>query len=587
MAGMDNCPETAASLRRRAEDILRDKSAWAPQEVEALSPAAARLTLHELRVHQIELEMQNEELRQSQAELEAARARYFDLYDLAPIGYVTLDEKGVVSEANIPASTLLGMARNELVRQPFFRFILTDDRDIYYLHRKHLVESGEPQACELRMVKKDGAVFWAHLAATAAQDPGGETSCRIVISDITGRRQTEEALRDLNKNLEMRVLERTVELEKACDELLRRNAQFRALVARLAHKESRERRRIAQFLHDNFQQLLVAAKRKTAMILSQSHDPDLKLAGQQVVEIIDQSIAGSRTLIMELAPPILHDAGFEAGMHWLSRWMAEEYELAVDVSGTMPPAPLPEDLRILLFHAVRELLVNIVKHARVKSAQVTMSPANGGLRITVSDEGHGFDAAVALALPRTFGLFNIQERLALLDGRLDIASKPGAGTTIGLYVPLPEPPPPRADLLSAPGMSSPGTATASRSSGNRIRVLVADDHSIIREGLLQMLSREADLDIVGEAQDGQDALDKAQALRPDVILMDVSMPRMSGLDATRHITSELPETRVIGLSMHAGAEMAAQMRAAGAKHYLEKDSPIEEIVAAIRAVAQA
>ena len=437
------------------------------------------------------------------------------------------------------------------------------------------------------MVKKDGEVFWAYLAATAAQDPGGAPSCRIVMSDITGLRQTEEALRDLNKNLEMRVLERTGELEKACDELLRRNAQFRSLVARLAHTESRERRRIAQFLHDNFQQLLVAAKRKTAMMLSQSHDPDLTLAGQQVLEIIDQSIAGSRSLTMELAPPILHDAGFEAGMHWLSRWMAEEYELAVDVSGTMPPAPLPEDLRILLFHAVRELLVNSVKHAQVKSARVTLSPTNGGLRITVSDKGQGFDAAVALARPRTFGLFNIQERLALLDGRMDIASKPGAGTTIDLYVPLPEPPPPRAEVVPAPGVSSPGAATSSRSKGNRIRVLVADDHAVIREGLLQMLSREADLDIVGEAQDGLDALEKAQALRPDVILMDVSMPRMSGLEATRRVTSELPEIQVIGLSMHAGSEMAAQMRAAGAKHYLEKDRPVEEIVAAIRAVALA
>ena len=134
MTSMGNGPETADALRRRAEDILREKSAWPTQEAEAPSPAAARVTLHELQVHQIELEMQNEELRQSQAELEVARARYFDLYDLAPIGYVTLDEKGVVGEANIPASSLLGVARSELVRQPFFRFILTEDRDIYYLH---------------------------------------------------------------------------------------------------------------------------------------------------------------------------------------------------------------------------------------------------------------------------------------------------------------------------------------------------------------------------------------------------------------------------------------------------------------------
>ena len=131
--------------------------------------------LHELRVHQIELEMQNEELRRTQAELDAARARYFDLYDLAPVGYCTLTEKGLILEANLTAATLLGVARGALVKQPITRFILKEDQDIYYLHRKQLFETGEPQACELRMLKKDGTTFWAHLPATAAQDADGAT----------------------------------------------------------------------------------------------------------------------------------------------------------------------------------------------------------------------------------------------------------------------------------------------------------------------------------------------------------------------------------------------------------------------------
>jgi len=117
--------------------------------------------LHDLRVHQIELEMQNEELHRTQVELEASRARYFDLYDLAPVGYVTLSEKGLILEANLIAATLLGVARGALVKQPFRRFILPEDQDIYYRHGKQLSERGVPQVCELKMLRADAVPFWA------------------------------------------------------------------------------------------------------------------------------------------------------------------------------------------------------------------------------------------------------------------------------------------------------------------------------------------------------------------------------------------------------------------------------------------
>ncbi len=162
------------------EAMARMEEAQAPKHLEVLSPEEARLMLHELHVHQVELEMQNEELRRAQVELNAARARYFDLYDLAPVGYFTLSGKGLVLQANLTAAALLGVARGSLVKQLLTRFILKEDQDIYYFHRKQLIESGEPQACELRMVQDDGTSFWAHLAAISAQDDG-TTVLRIVI----------------------------------------------------------------------------------------------------------------------------------------------------------------------------------------------------------------------------------------------------------------------------------------------------------------------------------------------------------------------------------------------------------------------
>ncbi len=200
------------ALRQRAEEKT---GSLETQELEALSPEETRQTLHKLRVHQIELTMQNEELRRAQVELDAARARYFDLYDLAPVGYCTISEKGLFLEANLTAMTLLGVARGALVKQPITRFILKEDQDIYYLHRKQLFETGTPQACELRMVKKDGTAFWGHLAATPAQDADGAPVCRVVLSDITERKRAEEALAD-----------RTVQLERMNRELVSLNAEL-------------------------------------------------------------------------------------------------------------------------------------------------------------------------------------------------------------------------------------------------------------------------------------------------------------------------------------------------------------------------
>ena len=231
MTGKGRLPDSAAALRKRAEDSARQDAAQASEDLLALSPEENRRILNELRVHQIELEMQNEELRRAQTELDASRARYFGLYDLAPVGYCTLSEKGRILEANLTAATLLNVARGTLVGQPITRFIHKEDQDIHYLHNRQLFEAHsailqgrvqagmeqtvERQEYELRMVKSDGTSFWAHLAATAAQDDAGAPVCRVVMNDITYRRRMEEALQNAHDKLEHQVEERTAELAAA------------------------------------------------------------------------------------------------------------------------------------------------------------------------------------------------------------------------------------------------------------------------------------------------------------------------------------------------------------------------------------
>ncbi|MBI9109547.1 MAG: PAS domain-containing protein, partial [Spirochaetales bacterium] len=182
-------PFSSQEVREKAERIVQISTQKLSQDISKMPQDEILQTLHELRVHQIELEMQNEELRKIHLELDAARERYFDLYDLAPVGYFTISEKGLIIEANLMAADMLGVAKSALKKQLFTRFIFKEDQDAYYLHRKHLFESGEPQNCNLRMLKKGDVVFWADLSATVAQDEKGLPLCRAVISNITKRKQ--------------------------------------------------------------------------------------------------------------------------------------------------------------------------------------------------------------------------------------------------------------------------------------------------------------------------------------------------------------------------------------------------------------
>ncbi len=182
-------------LRRCAEEKALQEKEPPHASIEGLSSEELKKMLHELRIHQIEVEMQNEELRRIQEELGAANDRYFDLYNLAPVAYCTLSEKGLITEANLAALSLFGMNRSQLVDQPLTTFILTEDQDLYYLLRKQMVAICEPQACELRMVKQDGTVFWVQIATTCQRQGHGSLLYRVTLTDMTKHKQVEETLR--------------------------------------------------------------------------------------------------------------------------------------------------------------------------------------------------------------------------------------------------------------------------------------------------------------------------------------------------------------------------------------------------------
>jgi PAS domain S-box-containing protein len=408
-------------------------------------------------------------------------------------------------------------------------------------------------------------------------------------------------LRRANEQLEVKVKERTAELrdlvsalkqevqqrQEAEQQLRLQTDRLRALAGELTLTEQRERRRLGKILHDHLQQLLVGAKFRVA-ILGRTGDDLIREAASEIDRVLAESISVCRSLTAALSPPILQEGGLQAGLEWLVRWMRDKYALDVELVNRTGFPKLSHDVTALLFESLRELLFNTVKHAQVSSARITVAELKGGIfQIQVHDEGRGFDPDSITQLSEIgggFGLFSIRERLSLIGGKMEIHAMPDEGTRILLTVPLSDglleqtPAPVRPTEAKAIELTLPFAPQP----GAPIRVLVADDHAVVRDGLSQVLSQERDIEIIGHARDGQEAVGLARRLLPDLILMDVSMPRLNGVEATRLIHNEFPHIRIIGLSMFEETDRAQAMRDAGAVDYRTKSGATADLIAAIR-----
>jgi CheY-like chemotaxis protein len=284
-----------------------------------------------------------------------------------------------------------------------------------------------------------------------------------------------------------------------------------------------------------------------------------------------------------LSPAVLHHSGLIAAIKWLGGQLQGKFGLQVRLESDS--ARLFEDspLKAFLFRAVQELLFNVIKHAGVKSAHVVLSASDSNLAVAVSDRGLGFNPNLLDSQSETtgFGLMSIRERARYVGGELVIESRPKQGSRLTLTVP--------ACLTEAYDQQRRATdrePTAPSEDpvpdgAGRIRVLIVDDHPLMREGLIKLMKTQAGILVIGEAANGREAIERGRQLRPDLVLMDVSMPEMDGIEATRRLKAEQPMVRVVGLSVHEDEHLARAMREAGAETFISKTASFSQLLEAI------
>lgn len=494
------------------------------------------------------------------------------------------DDDFVYVLPNATAAAFFGMPIEELTGKTARQLGLSEETIADRLHLlRQCRRTQRPVSLEYRFVHH-GTEAWLH-GTISPLPPGPTGRPRFILAtvNITDRKRAEEQLKALNDTLEQQVLERTAVAEQ-------RAAQLRVLAAELTRAEEHERHHLAEVLHDHLQQLLVAARMKVALLRRRASDEKVMRSLQQIDEVLNESITESRSLTAELSPPVLYDAGLAAGLEWLAGQMAEKHGLHTELATDPVAERTDEATRVFIFQAVRELLLNVVRHARIDTARVELTPlGDDQLRAVVSDAGVGFDPSTTEDRPMAegYGLFSIRDRLELLGGRMAVDSSPGQGTRVTIEVacarpvPTPETPAPEPTVAAAEPAETGREEGLPRPRRKKTRVLLADDHAIMRQGLAGLLRDQAAIEVVGEAADGRQAVEVALRTRPDVVLMDVTMPVLNGIEATRRILHALPGVRVIGLSMHEEGGMATAMRHAGAVGYLCKDTASEDLIATI------
>jgi PAS domain S-box-containing protein len=409
-----------AELRRQAERRL---NRVIERSVPNLKPENVTALVHELQVHQIELEMQCHELRRAQSELEESRDTYRELYESIPIGYVTLDRDGRIYDMNPTGTALLGWNPTGHRLRTFNAFFSDKDSDRFVLFCRRVVSTQTADAGEFEMKRSDESGFFAALQANPVKTGKGRGErLRVTFTDITRRKEAEETLR--GQQIELKA----------------NQAEMRELTRKLFTAQEDERARIARELHDDYCQRVTTLILEANMLRRAcerevpSLAPRLTAMSQKLSDILNDF----RALSHELLPRNLGDTSLAVPIRNLVKEFSQKAGFEIKFFEQEVPETIPPGIMTTMFRLLQESLCNIVKHASAKHVAVTLGGTEQGeVELVVVDDGIGFDTARVCEGQKGMGIVGMRERAQLVGGTVKIISRPGEGTTVIFWIPLP------------------------------------------------------------------------------------------------------------------------------------------------------
>jgi PAS domain S-box-containing protein len=476
-------------------------------------------------------------------------------------GVATLDPSGTILFVNGRFAEIMHLPATNVIGTSLSSHVSPADREkLGELVARSAANAAQGQ---IRLNAKDGRPRIVRLALTPVDTNTPTRNICVVATELTELVEANEALRSNEESLQQ-------------------------LSARLLKLQDEERRHIARDLHDITGQKLAAQSIALSRVLnrkgldSQSHDllAECITLSKQIGEEV-------RTLSYVLHPPLLDELGLSSAVKWYAEGFEQRTGVKVEVDVASDFPRLPPDVEVTLFRIIQESLNNVHRYSGIQKAWVRVkSTHDGKIEVEIRDAGKGINPDVLNAASRSVapigvGIQGMKERMRQLAGKLEITSGVNRGTRVLATLPLAgiegsaaEPP----SLLPGwPAQSSPGKPERSRK-----QILIADDHELLRRGIRSILETEASWEVCGEAINGQDAVDKATALRPDLVILDINMPVLNGLAAVRQLLRSAPETKVLVFTVHDSDQTEKEVRAAGGHAYLSKNNASQDLLRIVR-----
>jgi two-component system, NarL family, sensor kinase len=530
------------------------------QETQELRARVAELeeTLRAIRMGEVDAVLVSSAQGDQVFTLQGAEHPYRLLVETIEEGAATLSDDGTVLYSNKSFAGFFGVPLEKFIGTPLQSFLPESDAEFL----KTLIMGAKLASTrgEIRLLRKHGKPRTIRLTLSPNRELGLEAICAVA-TELTEIVDANEALRVTETSL-------------------------RQLSARLLQLQDEERRRIARDLHDITGQKIAVLSMSLDRLarLTEQRKPEAKESVKESREIVSQIGEEIRTLSYILHPPLLDECGLASAVHWYAEGFQKRsaIKLEVDIDPNLPR--LPADAETTLFRVVQESLTNVHRYSGSSSAKIRISKTSGEVRLDVIDYGHGIKAGTARAkldgpAPLGVGIPGMRERLHQLGGELSVDFGT-SGTRVAATLPIKKSVDGECEAESEGSLSF----TIRSAEDARRRILIADDHELMRRGLRGLLESHDEWAVCGEAVEGSEAVRKSTELKPDLVIMDVNLPGLSGIEAAQQIRLEREAAKILFFTVHDSDEIIREIMGVGALGYVAKSRASQDLIEAVRNV---